>query len=171
MSKNFTDKLHVYLIYFKNIQFKTVSESDQIVLLPNWILSVRALWNQMSSEKKEKKNQIRKNKIKCSEKKVNLLKISEVPGIPLLNFEVCPRVTLLNFDWGSWGPTFKFYGVPGPTSSTRYPKSLFYLHQWNHFKNDERCFLFILSFLKALHIFKFLPWPFLRVEKMAWLER
>ena len=99
----------------------------------------------MSSEKKEKKNQIRKNKIKCSEKKMNLLKNSEVPGIPLLNFEVCPRVTLLNFDWGSWGPTFKFYGVAGPTSSTRYPK------------NDERCFLFILSFLKALHIFKFLP--------------
>ena len=77
----------------------------------------------MSSEKKEKKNQIRKNKIKCSEKKMNLLKNSEVPGIPLLNFEVCPRVTLLNFDWGSWGPTFKFYGgspvplrVPGTRS-------------------------------------------------------
>ena len=62
---------------------------------------------------------------------MNLLKNSEVPGIPLLNFEVCPRVTLLNFDWGSWGPTFKFYGVPGstfkfqgvPDPSTRYPKS------------------------------------------------
>ena len=50
-------------------------------------------------------------------------------------------------------------------------KSLLYLLQWKSFKNDEKCSCFILKALFVLRIFKFLPWSFCHLEKMAWLER
>ena len=39
------------------------------------------------------------------------------------------------------------------------------------FKNDESAFYFILKALFVLDIFKFLSWPFVHIEKAAWLER
>ena len=44
---------------------------------------------------------------------MNSLKKGE--GVPLLNFEGCPRVLLLNFEGGPGIPLLNFRGVPGPT--------------------------------------------------------
>ena len=50
-------------------------------------------------------------------------------------------------------------------------KFFFFLLHWKAFKNDEKCFYFILKALLVLKIFKFSSWLFGHVEKTAWLER
>ena len=50
-------------------------------------------------------------------------------------------------------------------------KYLCYLLHWKPFKNDEKCFYFILEALFVLKIFKFLSWPFGHADKTAWSER
>ena len=52
-------------------------------------------------------------------------------------------------------------------SDSYLPKNFFYLLQWKPFKNDEKCFLFVL---KAPKRFKFLFWIFDHVEKTDWSE-
>ena len=59
---------------------------------------------------KKTKNQIRKELIKYS-KKINSFKKDE--GVLPLNFKADHRVPLLNFQEGSWGPTFKLEGGSG----------------------------------------------------------
>ena len=48
-------------------------------------------------------------------------------------------------------------------------KNLCYLLDWKPFKNDEKCFFFILKTLFVPKIFMFLPWLFGHVGKMTWL--
>ena len=62
----------------------------------------------------------------------------------------------------------------GPTDDIRLSpsKKSFYLFQWEHFKNDEKCFSFHhLSSLCSQNIEFFLSWIFGHVEKTAWLKR
>ena len=56
-------------------------------------------------------------------------------------------------------------------SDSHVPKKLFYLLQWNHFKNDEKCFLFhFTSYLRSQDI-STLVLTFWSCAKVAWLER
>ena len=52
-----------------------------------------------------------------------------------------------------------------------FQKKSFYLLPWKPFKNDEKCFFFVLKAHFVLKIFKFLSWHFGHVEKTAWLKR
>ena len=54
---------------------------------------------------------------------------------------------------------------------SKLPKKDFYLFQSKPFKNDEKCFSFILKTYFVLKLFKYLSWVFGHVEKTAWLER
>ena len=70
---------------------------------------------------------------------MNSWKNGEVEGVPLLNFQGVPRVRLLNFDEGSWGPTYKIQGgpwVPGPGV----PRSRI-LGSWSHFYIMPRLYI------------------------------
>ena len=51
-------------------------------------------------------------------------------------------------------------------------KKMFYLIQWNPFKNDQKCFLFHLKAFFVLKIFKFLSWLFghILLTDQAWLS-
>ena len=56
-------------------------------------------------------------------------------------------------------------------SDSHLPKKYIYLFQWWPFKNDEKCFYFILKALFILKILNFMSWRFGHLEKTAWLER
>ena len=50
-------------------------------------------------------------------------------------------------------------------------KNLRYFLHWKPFKKAKKTFHFIFKALSILKVFKFLPWLFGHVEKIAWLER
>ena len=52
-----------------------------------------------------------------------------------------------------------------------FQKNLFYLVDWKPFKNDGKCFYFVLKAFFVLEIFRFLSQYFCHVGKTVWLER
>ena len=89
----------------------------------------------------------------------------------ILGEKQCP----LNFELLRWSPkrmvTYKgltHNALKVGLSSSK--KVLFYLLQWNPFKNSENDFYFMLKALFVLKIFIFLSWPLWSCRQTPWQE-